>query len=293
MSETLTIALLGVGLMGAPYARHLVEDGHTVRLYNRTRSKAEAIEGAQAFDSPEEAAQGSDVVISLLADDRAVLTEVSESVLAALSSDGTHLSCSTISVETTLELARRAQSAGRDHLSCPFLGRPDVVAKRAHQFLCSGKAKKREAMIDLLRSTSSGVIDFGESVEAAVTTKIATNSMIATAITAMSETFALLEKSGIDKEKAFSLWTASLFNCPLYKLYGRAILDGDHDDPRFLLRLALKDVTLMRDGAETAGTSHELVKAVRGEFEKSVQSGDGDLDFTGISRRIRQESGLT
>ena len=63
MSETLTIALLGVGLMGAPYARHLVEDGHTVRLYNRTRSKAEAIEGAQAFDTPEEAAQGSDVVI--------------------------------------------------------------------------------------------------------------------------------------------------------------------------------------------------------------------------------------
>lgn len=288
----LTIALLGVGLMGAPYARHLVADGHTVRLYNRTRAKAEAIEGADAFDTPEEATQGAEVLISLLADDRAVLAQVTQAVLAGLVPRGTHLSCSTISVETTVELARRARKAGRDHLSCPFLGRPDVVAKRGHQFLCSGTAERRDEMVALLRSTSSGVVDFGETIEAAVTTKIATNSMIATAVTAMSETFALLDKSGVDKEKAYELWTASLFNCPLYKLYGRAILDGDHDDPRFLLRLALKDVTLMRDAAQTAGSAHGLVQAVRGEFEKSVEAGHGDLDFTGLSRRIRQESGL-
>ena len=53
-----TVALLGVGLMGAPYAEHLVAQGLKVRLYNRTRSKAESVEGAEAFDTPAQAARG-------------------------------------------------------------------------------------------------------------------------------------------------------------------------------------------------------------------------------------------
>lgn len=282
-----TVALLGVGLMGAPYAEHLVAQGLNVRLYNRTRSKAEAVNGAKVFDTPAEAAQGADLLFSVLSDDSTVLAAVDHETLAALAPNGVHLSCATISVETTKTLMERAQKAERGHLSCPFLGRPDFVAKKAHQFLISGTADNRAEIINLLEKTCKQVVDFGEDPLAAVRSKLATNFMIAGAVVAMGEAFAMLESAGIDPRKAHELWTSALFDCPLYKNYGSKVLDKDFEDPLFRLRLGLKDTSLIVDEAKANGSSHQLMETVRTQFAKSVEAGDGELDWTGVTKRIR------
>lgn len=283
-----TVALLGTGLMGSPYAEHLVAEGLEVRLYNRTRIKAEAIGGATAFETAEEAASGADLLFSVLADDEAVLESVTGEVLSVLAPGGVHLSCSTISVEATQTLVDRAESASRGHLTCPFLGRPDFVQKKAHQFLISGTSRRREEVLKLLRQTCKGVVDFGTDPLAAVRGKLATNFVIAGAIVAMGEAFALLESSGIDPAKGFELWTSSLFDCPLYKNYGQKILDKDFADPLFRLSLGLKDTSLIQAEAKANGVSRDMIDTVRTCFAKSVEAGDGELDWTGVTKLLRK-----
>lgn len=273
--------------MGAPYAEHLVAQGLKVRLYNRTRSKAESVEGAEAFDTPAQAARGADLLFSVLSDDKAVLETVERPVLEALAPTGVHLSCSTISVDATLTLLERAEKAGRGHLCCPFLGRPDFVAKKAHQFLLSGQSAQRKQIVELLEKTCKQVVDFGNDPLSAVRSKLATNFMIASAVVAMGEAFAMLESAGIDPSKAHQLWTSALFDCPLYKNYGSKVLERDYQDPLFRLNLGLKDTSLIVDEAVANGSSHELMETVRAQFEKSVAAGDGELDWTGVTRLIR------
>lgn len=281
------VALLGVGLMGAPFARHLVEQGLEVSLYNRTRSKAEAIGGARVADTPLEAAQGADLLFSVLSDDKAVLETVDPTVLEALAPEAVHLSCSTISVDATKELVERAVAAERRHISCPFLGRPDFVEKRAHQFLFSGELEDRIEVIELLEKTCKQVVDFGDDPMAAVRGKLATNFLIAGAVVAMGEAFSMLEQAGIDPAKAHELWTASLFDCPLYRSYGSKILAKDFEDPLFRLALGLKDTSLIVEEARANGSSHDLMQTVKEQFEKSVAAGHGELDWTGVTRLIR------
>lgn len=283
------VALLGVGFMGAPYARHLLEAGLEVRLYNRTRSKAEAIEGALVFDTPSEAARGAELLFTVLADDDSVLQMVDEELLGEMAPEGVHLSCSTISVEATMALAGRAGRANRQHLSLPFLGRPDFVARKQHQFLLSGSSSKRNEIVKLLEATCKAVIDFGEDPTAAVRGKLATNFVIASAIISMGEAFAMLEAAGIDPGKGYELWTSSLFDCPLYKNYGSKILEQDFQEPFFRLRLGLKDTTLIESEARSNGIHGGLIEAVRESFARSVQAGDGELDWTAVTRLIRKK----
>ena len=283
------VALLGAGLMGAPFARHLVKQGLEVSLYNRTRSKAEAIEGAEVHDTPIEAARGAELLFSVLSDDQAVLETVDRELLQALAPEGVHLSCSTISVAATEELVASAAETDRRHISCPFLGRPDFVEKKAHQFLFSGEIDDRIEIIELLEKTCKQVVDFGDDPLSAVRGKLATNFLIAGAVVAMGEAFAMLEQAGIDPSKAHELWTSSLFDCPLYKNYGKKILARDFEEPLFRLALGFKDTSLIVEEARSNGSSHHLMTAVKDQFEKSMEAGDGELDWTGVTRLIRAE----
>lgn len=282
-----TLALFGVGLMGTPYSRHLVELGVPVRLYNRTLSKAQAIEGATAFSTPAEAAEGADFVFSVLAHDQAALEEVTEEVLERTAPGAVHLSCSTISAETTLELEKRALKAGRDHLTLPFLGRPDFVEKKMHQFLLSGRSDRRQEVLDLLAPTCKSVVDFGSSPLAAIQAKLATNFMIASSLVAMGEAFAMLERADVDPAQALELWTSSLLDCPFYKNYGKKVVERDYETPFFPLYLGLKDATLIEQEAAARGVSGEIVQAVKRCFERSVAAGHSHLDWTGVTRLIR------
>src|SRR5262245_41381551 len=113
------VAFLGLGNMGLPMAKHIAAAGHDVTVWNRTPT---TVEGAKSAASPAEATRGAEVVMTMLADDRAV-----EEVIGAaqLSREQIHMSCSTISVACAKRMAQ-SQSL----MCAPVFGRPDAAAAK-------------------------------------------------------------------------------------------------------------------------------------------------------------------
>src|SRR5688572_5036578 len=105
-----TIGFLGTGLMGRGMARNLIRKGHSVRIYNRTRSKAEEVAklGGQVVGSPAEAAEGAEVVVTMLADPAAMLqvVEGKNGVLESIPAGAVLIDSSTISPPTALRIMK-------------------------------------------------------------------------------------------------------------------------------------------------------------------------------------------
>src|SRR3954471_11050242 len=115
------IALLGTGIMGAPMARHIAAAGHDVAAWNRTREKAEGIEGVSAGDSPAGAVAGAEVVVTMLSDADAV-EEVMGKAIDSVDASAIWWQCSTVGIEGTERLHALADEHGLAFVDAPVLG---------------------------------------------------------------------------------------------------------------------------------------------------------------------------
>lgn len=140
------IAVIGLGNMGQPIARNVLQAGYELTVYNRTKQKTEelASEGAQAVDTPRQAAESADIVITMLSDDDSVsaVTFGEDGLIAGLAENGIHISMSTISVEFSEKLAAAHAKKGQSFLAAPVLGRPDAAAKAALRIISAGPVKR-------------------------------------------------------------------------------------------------------------------------------------------------------
>src|SRR6478735_3228660 len=123
MTDQLTVSVLGTGIMGAAMARNLARAGHLVRAWNRTRAKAEplAADGAHIADTPAEAVQGADVVLTMLYDGPAAL-DVMREAAPALRSGAAWVQSTTAGIEAIAELAAFAAEHGLVFYDAPVLG---------------------------------------------------------------------------------------------------------------------------------------------------------------------------
>ena len=128
----MNIGLIGLGNMGSAMARNLIQAGHSLTVYNRTRSRAEefASLGAQIAESSGAAAAAAEVVITMVADDHALESVVFApgTVLDALPAGAVHISMSTISVALSRRLMEAHRKKNQHYLAAPVFGRPDAAA---------------------------------------------------------------------------------------------------------------------------------------------------------------------
>jgi len=293
------LAFIGTGMMGRPMVDNLLADGDTVTVWNRTAEHAQPLvdHGATLAASPAEACAGKPLVLSCLADDPAVRSVFDrDDVLDALGAAGAvHLSMSTISAACADELAARHEDAGAAYAAAPILGRPDFVAARKQGFLLSGSADARASarpVLERLGSEGGGVFDFGDAPSAAHVAKIELNFLIASALEAMAEAFAVVEKAGLDPHAFHQMATSTLFGCPLYVNYGRQINERRHDDALFKLALGAKDVGLAGQTADALGARARLVELLGERFQQALDHGRGGQDWTAIAEEVRSEAGL-
>ena len=174
-----TIGFIGLGAMGGPMARRLLETGHPLRVWNRSAGKMEALLGlgaAAATTSPAEAARGG-IVITMLADDQALeaVTLGDAGILAGLGENGLHVSMSTIAPATARRLAEAHAERGVAYLAAPVFGRPDVAAAGKLWVLASGTDAAKERARPLLEAMGQKVFDFGDDPGAANVVKLAGN----------------------------------------------------------------------------------------------------------------------
>lgn len=289
------VGYLGAGRMAAPMIRNLLADGHSVSVWNRSADKTAPLvaAGAQAAATPAAACPAGGIVLSCLADDAALEAVCADgSVAGALGAGGVHVAMATVSAACTTALAAAHADAGAVYLAAPILGRPDAVAARVQSFLLAGPDPDAARVLPLLEQLGKQVFRFGAEPAAASVAKINFNFLIAAAVEAMAEAFAVVEKSGLDPRAFLDMVTGSAFGCPLYQNYGRMLVEQDWDDAAFTLRLGLKDVRLASASASAVDARMRLGELLEARFEAALEAGLGDKDWTAVGIDIRREAGL-
>ncbi|GAB6185485.1 NAD(P)-dependent oxidoreductase [Thermopirellula anaerolimosa] len=293
--ESLSLGFIGIGQMGAAMVANWLAAGYSVRVYNRTAEKTEPLVqlGAVRVDSPAEAVPPSGIVMTCVSDDAALQSIFADgAIFRRLGTEGIHVSMSTISPKTALDLDARHRREGGTYLACPVMGRPDTVAAKRQTFYVSGPASAREAVKPILERISRRVLELGDGPAAAHVAKLASNFLIAAVVESLGESFAFVEKSGLPAATFFETITEFLFDCFIYKGYGKHLLSGEHREPLFKLALGAKDMSLVAQTAAETQTPMPLLSLIRDRYLASLAQGRSDWDWTAIVLEIRRQAAL-
>ncbi|MBL8658468.1 MAG: NAD(P)-dependent oxidoreductase [Rhodospirillales bacterium] len=291
-----TIGFIGLGSMGAGMAKRLLDAGYGLNVYNRTADKADPLveAGATRSETPGAATPTGGIVMTMLADDRALEHVVfgDNGVLAGLGAGGLHVSFSTVAPATAQRLAEAHAERGATYLAAPVFGRPDAAAAGKLWVVTSGADAAKQRARPPLEALSQGIVDFGEDIGAANTVKLTGNFLIIAAMEAMAEAFAMAEKRGIDRIRLADLFASTLFDCPIYRNYGRMIAERRYTPVGFTVALGLKDVRLVLDAARGAEAPMPLASLVHDRLLALQAQGHGAIDWSGLALAASREAGL-
>jgi 3-hydroxyisobutyrate dehydrogenase-like beta-hydroxyacid dehydrogenase len=292
---TMDAGLIGLGNMGTAIAKSLLRAGHRVTVYNRTRSRSEALreDGAIVAASPGEACR-SGIVFTMVADDEAVeaLVSAESGILASLPRGGVHVSLSTISVALSDKLVAEHTKAGQGYLAAPVFGRPEAAEAGRLAVVVGGAEALVQKCRPLFEAMGPKLFVVGERPSMANVVKLSGNFLIATVLESLAEALAFARKSGVDAGALMEFLTTTLFNAPVYKTYGDLIVQGKHEPAGFALPLGLKDVRLVLQAAEAASVPMPIASVVRDRFITAMARGNKDKDWSVIGRVAAEDAGL-
>jgi len=292
----MNLAFIGLGNMGLPIARNLIRAGHTLTLYNRTRSRAEALEsfGAKIAATPAEAAANAEALITMLADDGAVeaVMFAPGNAIEALRAGAVHVSMSTISVA----LSRRQTEAHRDrrqhYVAATVFGRPDAAALAKLFVVVGGAPEQIRFCQPLFNAVGQKTFVVGADPPAANIIKLAGNFLIAATIEGLAEAIALVRKHGLDQNAFLEFLTGSLFSAPVYRNYGGMLAADKFEPAGFKLPLGFKDNRLLLSDAEDVAVPMPLASLVHDRFVAALAQGLAEADWAAIGRISFQNAGL-
>jgi 3-hydroxyisobutyrate dehydrogenase-like beta-hydroxyacid dehydrogenase len=290
------VGFIGLGNMGSAIARNLIQDGHTLTVYNRTRSRAEpfASLGARIAETPSEAAADAEVLVTMLADDAAVegVIFAPGNAIQELPAGAVHISMSTISVGLSRRLAESHREEQQHYLAAPVFGRPDAAAAGKLFIVAAGPAEQIQGCQPLFDAIGQKTFIAGEEAQAANVIKLAGNSLITTVIESLGEAFAFGREFGVDPHAFLDILTNSLFTAPVYRNYGSMIASDNFEPAGFKLPLGLKDNRLLLAAAEEAAVPMPMASLVHDRFVAALARGLGESDWAAIARVSYQDAGL-
>jgi 3-hydroxyisobutyrate dehydrogenase-like beta-hydroxyacid dehydrogenase len=294
--ESMKVGFIGLGNMGSAMARNLIKAGHTLTVYNRTKSRAEEFRplGAKVAETPGETAREAEALITMLADDQALEQVVFQpgNALAFLAPGAVHVSMSTISVAVSRRLVSAHHEHHQNYLAAPVFGRPEAAAAAKLFIVVAGQAEQIERCRGLFEAMGQKTFPAGEEPPMANIVKLTGNFMITAAIESMAEAFALVQKSGLDPNKFLEIMTSSLFTAPIYRNYGSIVASGKFEPAGFKMPLGLKDNRLVLAAGEEAAVPLPMASLIHDRFVAAIAQGWGNADWSAIARVSLSEAGL-
>jgi 3-hydroxyisobutyrate dehydrogenase-like beta-hydroxyacid dehydrogenase len=290
------IGFLGLGSMGAPMAGNLLAAGHTLTVYNRTPDRAKDLvaRGARIVASSARAATGVDALVTMLADDHAVTATVFDGgVIQALGRGAVHVSTSTISAALSRRLADAHKAAGQGYVAAPVFGRPDAAAAKRLWIVAAGAKEALAAARPILDALGQEVLVVGDDPAAANVVKIAGNFLLASAIEAIGEAFALVRKHGIDPTRFLEIVNGKVIRSPIYESYGALIATERYEPAGFKLKHGLKDVRLALAAGDEVAAPLPLASLMRDHYLSAVARGWDEIDWAALARVSAVNAGLT
>jgi 3-hydroxyisobutyrate dehydrogenase-like beta-hydroxyacid dehydrogenase len=279
------VGFVGAGLMGAPMVRRLIEAGHDVTVSSRDPARL-ADTGWRVVGSPEEAAEGAEVVCSIVPDSPEV-TAVVESVLKTAAAGTVIVEMSTISPATAKELASRCAGASVDYLDCPVSGGPVGAEAGTLAIWVGGDAaafERARPVLEVLgqadRLRHCGAVGAGLAV------KLANNFLGAVNAAASAEALALAREAGVDPSlvvEAVNDGTGA--NWQLANLFPRKVLGGDFE-PGFRITHMAKDLRIAAEVAADYGLELPELDLARARLEEAMARFGDDRDYGAVARLV-------
>ena len=288
------IGFVGTGNMGLPMATNLIRAGYVVRVYNRTPGKALSLAGLGAEITPDikTVVEPGGILVTMISDDLALEEIALSGAIDRMAPGGVHISMSTVSPAVARKVARQHEALGVYYVAAPVFGRPEAAAARKLWICVSGAEEARQKVAPVLEALGQKVFEFGEDPGAANVVKLAGNFLIGSALEAVSEALTLAEKNGIDRGRFVDLMGQTLFACPVYQNYGRALAEERYQPPGFRLALALKDINLVMGTAASSTVPMPLASLLHDRMLSGVAKGRGGMDWSVIGLEVMEGAGL-
>ncbi|WP_329394346.1 NAD(P)-dependent oxidoreductase [Streptomyces lydicus] len=279
-SSPLSVAVLGTGIMGAAMARNLARAGLDVRVWNRTRARAEplAADGARVTDTPAQAVDGAAVVLTMLLDGDAVLAAMRQAA-PSLAAGALWIQASTVGTEGFAPLVHLAGEHRLRFVDAPVLGTKEPAEKGELTILAAGPQDVRERagqVFDIIGSRTQWVGEDAAS-GAATRLKLVVNTWVLTVISGTGEVLGLAEGLGVDPRAFLAAVSGGALDLPYLRLKSETILSGNYP-PSFTVSAARKDARLITGAAREAGVRVDLATAAAERFRRAAEQGHGEED---------------
>lgn len=282
----MTVAFLGLGAMGARMAARALEAGHTLTVWNRTASRTEPLvaSGATRAATPEAAASGADVVVSMVRDDEAS-REVwmgTTGALAGLAPGAIAIDASTVTPAWAREVGDAVTARGARFLDAPVVGSRPQAEAGALGVLVGGDAEPLAIARPVLETWAGGIHHLGP-VGSGATMKLAVNALFAIQAAAWAETLASLRRAGLATPEAAAFLGALPIASPAAARLGGLMASGAFA-PNFPVELVEKDLAYAVAHAEASGGEAPVTEAARAAFERAKREGFGSDDIAGVAQ---------
>ena len=278
------IGFIGLGIMGKPMARNLMEAGYELTVYNRSREKVDELaqEGAEAADSPREVAEQSDVVITMLPDSPEVREIVAgeDGVFEGINEGSLLIDMSTISPVVTEELAADAGKNSVGMLDAPVSGGETGAIDGALSIMVGGSEEDFERARPIFDVLGQTVVRVGEA-GAGQVVKACNQIVVALVIEAVSEALVLGSKAGVDPEKIIEVLSGGLAGSKVMEAKKSFFLEHDFE-PGFRVELHHKDLGIALAAGREYGAALPVTALVSQMLEALKAKGSGDRDHSAI-----------
>ncbi len=288
------IGFIGLGNMGLPMARNLLNSGHRLAGFDIVPAAREAAEaaGIEVVESAGDAARDAEIVLTMLPNGTLVL-QVYEEILKAAAPGTLLIDSSTIDVTSSRAAHDKAEAAGCRAVDAPVSGGVGGATAGTLTFMAGGEDAAFAAAEPVLAQMGKKIVHCGPA-GAGQAAKICNNMILGISMIGVSEAFVLAEKLGLDARALYDVastssgqcWSLTTY-CPVPGPVPTSPANNGYK-PGFAAALMLKDLTLSQEAAASAGAKTPLGAHAAAIYESFVESGFANKDFSGIINAIRQ-----
>lgn len=280
--STSTLGFIGLGNMGHPMAKNLEKAGYPLSVYNRTQAKAEDFkEKSTVCKSIDEVVKNAEIIFTMLTNDAAVKS-VYEEILQNDLSGKLFVDMSTISRETSLQIANAVKSKGASLMDAPVAGSTKPAAEGTLIIMVGGKPSDLNRALPYLEKMGKLVKYLGENGKG-LAAKISINYFLAMIYEGLAETVLLSDSLGIERKDMLEIINESASGSGATKVKTPLLLENNFS-PAFALDLMLKDIRLAKD----AGADFPTGKSILETYEKASEVGFGKDDVIGIINYLKE-----
>ena len=282
------IGFIGIGLMGLPMAKNLLKAGYSLKAFNRSQKKAEALKefGAEIATSIDDVVSNSDVVITMLTDDMAI-NEVMDSsnFLENLKSNATVIDMSSVKPTTATKYGNNLKSKNIKYLDAPVSGGTIGAEEASLAIMVGGEQDVFNEALDVLKAmgnpTLVGPVGSGQ------VSKLANQIIVGLTIGAVAEAITLCEKAGANPNKMIKALSGGWADSKILQTHGKRMIDKDFT-PKGRTSVHLKDMNNILECANSHNTHLPISNLVKEMYKSLVENGHGETDHSSLYKEIER-----